>query len=263
MPDWTDRFMTPFYPYEDLLDSYGQIIPQFHREGLTVKQIRDKAEDMIYFNALHQHPPHPFDEAHILEVMRSFGPVVGQQSPERILELLKSKSRNNGSSAILHFINTTLTSSIMLDSTHTQLLCPPLVYFLRYASTPQAKARRTYHSDMAKLRKLMGQVLPYPNAGPERAKLKAYLMEVLCPFYEDHGDFLDGILDFKMQEYATFGNMLLLEPTSWEWDYSHDGPSSKLPVSPAFRQVRNSDGEPTHGEFDLKVEFCTIRDNDD
>ena len=80
---------------------------------------------------------------------------------------------------------------------------------------------------MAKLCKQMVEVLPYPNAGPEGAQLKAYMMEVLGPFFT-RDDYLPNLLDAEIECYTRCANMLMLESTSWEWDYSHDRPAPSL-----------------------------------
>ncbi|MCJ1397108.1 hypothetical protein MMC11_000300 [Xylographa trunciseda] len=277
LQEMLDRRMTPFYPLDDVVDKSGFTIEEFHWYGLNEASIGKQATELNFPNPLHRYPARPFDEVHILEVMRSFGPVVGQEPPERLLKLLKTEKY--GTWALLHFIHTTLVSSIMLEARHIQLLCPPVAFFLLYASTAQPKSRKfvmhrtcpnedltdligiSYYSDMAKLRKLMVKVLPYPNAGPERAKLKEYMSEILLPFWDGDEEYLSALLELKMQGFAKFGNMLLLESTSWEWDYSHNHPYPTLVTFPAFRQVRDSEGEPQQGEYDVGMKWIELGDD--
>ncbi|MCJ1377407.1 hypothetical protein MMC17_000502 [Xylographa soralifera] len=263
-----DNFITPFYSLESDVDKDNTVIETFYEYSMPPNQISKAADSLRFFHVLRLYPPRPFDESHLLEVMRSFGHVPGQEAPENLLKLLKSKK--NGEIAILHFVYTTLISSIMLESRHVQLLCPPVAFFFLYANTAQPKSRKfelnytysdhkltdfigpSYHKDIAQLRKLMVKVLPYPNAGPARGKLKAYMMEVLRPFYTDE-EHLGSQLEQAMQEYADFGNILLLESTSWEWDYSYERPDPCLALFPAFRQVRDAEGKPTQGRFDREA----------
>jgi len=158
--------------------------------------------------------------------------------------------------AMRHIVVTTLVSSIMLESKTRQLLCPPVAYFLHYCSTPQAKEARAYYRSMAEVRSNIRNVLPYPNPGWEQLEIKAYLMEVLYPFITpDAEGYVSLCLDNMMEAFREFGSMLLLEPTSREWNYHQDHTSKLEPivVFPAFRQVRDNEGEPTEGEYNLEI----------
>ena len=108
----------------------------FHR--LLPPKIFKRAEEL---NDMVQVPSAAFipdampllDTTRIINLIKAFGPVIGQEPPERLADLLKSKK--NRARAMEHLITTTLVSSIMLESKHVQLLAPTVAHFHRYCRT--------------------------------------------------------------------------------------------------------------------------------
>ena len=96
-------------------------------------------------------------------------------------------------------------------------------------------------------------MLPDPNTEQAQAQIREYLLQVIRPFLDENSiDEVTKMLESGVKAFAEFGNMLLLEPTGWEWNYTHahQPPDDHLVVFPAFRQVRDLHGDPTEGAHD-------------
>ena len=69
-------------------------------------------------------------------------------------------------------------------------------------------------------------------------------MEVLGPVLANETAFRKDLYQ-NMDFFSEFGNWLMLEPTSWEWDFTHDCTPKEefILYFPGFRQVRDAEGE--------------------
>ena len=118
----------------------------FYLYGLLPRKIFKWAEDlndMVRVTSLDFIPgPMPsLDTTRMINLIKAFGPVIGQEPPEKLADLIKSeKSRDR---AMEHIISTTLVSSIMLESKHVQLLAPSVADFHRYCRTPDTMSRKS------------------------------------------------------------------------------------------------------------------------
>ena len=86
-------------------------------------------------------PMPSLDTTRMANLIKAFGPVIGQEPPERLANLIKSEK--NRQQAMEHLITTTLVSSIMLESKHVQLLAPTVAHFHRYCRTPVTMSRKS------------------------------------------------------------------------------------------------------------------------
>ncbi len=83
--------------------------------------------------------------------------------------------------------------------------------------------------------------------------MTAYLLQVIGPFLEkDHLKEAEKALAKAAKRFAEFGNMMLLEPTTWEWHGTHNKEPSEdyIMLFPGFRQVRDKRGVATEGRWD-------------
>jgi hypothetical protein len=65
-----------------------------------------------------------------------------------------------------------------------------------------------------------------------------------------------------VKEFSEFGNMLLLEPTSWKWDYTHQKSSEDyIVIFSGFHQVRDELGAPTKGQHILDAQVFRLIEN--
>lgn len=76
-----------------------------------------------------------------IALIKAFGPVYEQESPQRLHKLFSSRSTQVRYLAIEHVIHTSLVSSIRLESNHIQLLSPPLAWFFRHCNTSHTESR--------------------------------------------------------------------------------------------------------------------------
>ncbi len=117
-----------------------------------------------------------------------------------------------------------------------------------------------FESSFAKICGLLPSILPDPNTEQAQADMAAYLLEIISPFLEKkHLKDVKKILGSAVKEFSEFGNMLLLEPTSWKWDYTHQKSSEDyIVIFSGFHQVRDELGAPTKGQHILDAQVFRL-----
>ena len=88
-------------------------------------------------------------------------------------------------------------------------------------------------------------------------------MEVLDPFLANKARFRKDLY-FTMDCFSDFGNLLMLEPTSWEWDFSHRCEPQKeyILYFPGFRQVRDEEGNLRECLLKFNSQACRLYSDD-
>ncbi|KAI9880731.1 MAG: hypothetical protein M1830_001014 [Pleopsidium flavum] len=237
----------------------------FSRSWATLQQLSEKARNLSSCCSgirllVTESSLSSSDIDHAIALIKAFGPVYGQESPQRLHKLFSSPSTQVRYLAIDHFIHTSLVSSIRLESDHIQLLSPPLTWFFRHCYTSNTQSRPNFHSSFAQIRGILPNILPNPNTEQAQADMAAYLLKIISPFLEKkHLKDVQVILGSAVKEFSEFGNMMLLEPKSWEWDYTHQRfPEDYIVIFPKFHQVRDESGAPTKGQHIVDAQILRL-----
>jgi hypothetical protein len=104
-----------------------------------------------------------------------------------------------------------------------------------------------FHRRQAELRTALGQVIPPPHNEQACLDLRNYMMAVMHRYWKpDRLEVAITYLDDIIKMASELGNLLMVQPTSWRWEFGQDDPDiDRLIIDfPGFRCVLDEKGQP-------------------